>query len=75
MHEGTPQVGWLRESKLRCLESESGEVDRRRPEVLATSIREAEQSLTQDEEWATKPKPNVGDKPDFDANEWVGQTR
>jgi Protein of unknown function (DUF1552) len=61
--------------QLRRLERESGSVDRRRLDVLATSIREAEQSLTQDEEWATKPKPNVGDKPDSDANEWVGHTR
>ena len=55
--------------QLRRLEGDSGAVDRRRLDVLATSIREAERSLTQDEEWATKPKPNVGAKPDSDANE------
>jgi Protein of unknown function (DUF1552) len=49
--------------------------DRRRMEVLTSTIREAEQSLTQDEAWANRPKPQVTVQPGNDAGEWVGHTR
>ena len=60
--------------QLRSLGQDVGVADRRRLDLLATSIREAEQSLAQDEAWAARPKPKV-EAPEPDANEWVGQTR
>lgn len=60
--------------QLRSIERELGTADRRRLELLATSIREAEQSLSQDEAWAARPKPRVDQPLEPDANEWVGLT-
>lgn len=45
--------------QLRRLSREVGGEDRSRLELLATSIREAEQSLRQEEAWVAKPKPRV----------------
>lgn len=61
--------------QLKALERMTGAADRRRLDILASSIREAEKSLAQDEEWATKPKPKVDEKLEPDANEWVGHNR
>jgi hypothetical protein len=61
--------------QLRALSREISSADRQRMEVLTTSIREAEQSLAQEKEWAAKPKPRVDAKAESDPNEWVGQTK
>lgn len=45
--------------ELRALEARLGAGDRRRLEVMATTIREAEADLQQQEAWAAKPKPAV----------------
>ncbi len=61
--------------QLRALHREISANDRERMDVLTTSIREAEQSLAQEKEWAAKPKPHVEAKTGNDQNEWVGQTK
>lgn len=55
------------------LAKDVGASDRQRLDVLATSIREAEGHLSQDEAWAARPKPVVPAKPgDFEVNDnWV----
>lgn len=45
--------------QLRDISQRVSATDRRRLDVLATSIREAEGMLAQDEAWARKPKPTV----------------
>ena len=60
--------------QLRALAGEVGAADRDRLDVLASSIRDAEQSLAQEREWAARPKPKVPPAGP-DAAEWVGQTR
>jgi hypothetical protein len=45
--------------QARTLTNSLGQADRERVDLLLTSIREAEQRLQQDQEWATKPKPKV----------------
>ncbi len=49
--------------------------DRQRMEVLTTTIREAEQSIQQDEAWATRPKPKVTAQAGQDSGDWVGHSR
>lgn len=49
--------------QARSLSLKLGAADRDRIELLMTSIREAEQSLQQDEQWVRKPKPHVSVKP------------
>jgi len=61
--------------QLRMLERDTGAADRRRLDLLASSIREAERDLAQDEEWAARPKPRISARPEPDAGEWVGQSR
>jgi len=61
--------------QLKTLERMTGAADRRRLDILASSIREAERSLAQDEAWATKPKPHIDAELEPDANEWVGLNR
>ena len=43
--------------ELKSLKSRLGPADRERIEVLATSIRDAEQLLAQEQAWSTKPRP------------------
>jgi hypothetical protein len=74
IQDGKSILDGLRD-QLKALEADAGAADRRRLDVLKTSIREAERDLAQDEEWATKPKPKVYAKPEPDANEWVGLNR
>jgi hypothetical protein len=45
--------------ELKTLGVKLGKGDRSRLDLLATSIREAENMLLQEEAWANKPKPNV----------------
>jgi hypothetical protein len=49
--------------QARDLSRDLGPGDRQRLDVLLTSIREAEQRLTQDEAWVNKPKPKSSYKP------------
>jgi len=44
--------------ELKSLQGRLGSGDRERIDVLATSIRDAEQLLAQEEAWSTKPKPS-----------------
>src|SRR3954453_14974361 len=44
----------------------SAPADRRRLDLLLTSIREAEQRLQQDQAWVKRPKPKVKAKPPTD---------
>ena len=46
-------------SQLKTLSANLGSADKRRLELLASSIREAEKMLLQDEAWVSKPKPKV----------------
>lgn len=59
--------------QLRSLTERLGAADRQRLDVLASSVREAEQMLLQEEAWATRPKPQVpGDPGKLDqAEHWV----
>ena len=52
-----------------------GSEDRRRMEMLTTSIREAEQRLQQEEAWAAKPKPRVEYTFNENPAEWVSEYR
>ena len=61
--------------QLSALNRSLGSEDRRRMEVLTTSIREAEQSLQQDEAWAAKPKPRVDYTFIDNPAEWVSEYR
>lgn len=60
-------------TQFAALNRDLGAADRQRVDVLATSIREAETQLTQDEAWAARPKPVVAAKPaEFDRTDnWV----
>ncbi len=51
-------------AQMKALGGTLGAADRDRIEVMATSIREAEGYLAQDEAWAQKPKPKVDIKPE-----------
>jgi hypothetical protein len=46
-------------NQLKSLGASLGSADRERLELLASSIREAEKMLLQDEAWVSKPKPRV----------------
>lgn len=46
-------------SQLKSLGASLGSADRERLDLLASSIREAEKMLLQDEAWVSKPKPRV----------------
>ncbi|MGE3775620.1 MAG: DUF1552 domain-containing protein [Pirellulaceae bacterium] len=46
-------------AQIRGLNHRVGATDRQRLDLFLTSVREAEQSLVQDERWATTPKPRV----------------
>lgn len=48
--------------QIRALTRKVGHPDRERLDLFLTSVREAEQSLQQDEHWSTTPKPLVGIK-------------
>lgn len=48
--------------QIRALNRKVGHPDRERLDLFLTSVREAEQSLQQDEHWSTTPKPQVGIK-------------
>ena len=61
--------------QLRSLNRDLGADDRQRMDLLATSIREAEQHIQQDESWAAKPKPKVDYQFDSHPNEWVSEQR
>lgn len=61
--------------QLAALGRTLGANDRKRMEVLTGTIREAEDSLKQDEAWVTRPKPKVGVPAGNDAGDWVGQHR
>lgn len=74
LNDGQSILDEVRE-QLRSLNREVGVADRQRLDVLATSIRQAEQSLAQDKVWAAQPKPKIAVSFEQDANEWVGQTR
>ena len=74
LDEGKSILDGMRD-QLRALHREIGATDRQRMDVLTTSIREAEQSLAQEKEWAAKPKPRVETGNENDPNEWIGQTR
>jgi len=58
LEHGRSILDGMRE-QLAALNRELGPGDRDRLEVLASSIREAEKLLLQDEAWAAKPKPKV----------------
>jgi hypothetical protein len=45
--------------QIRALNRKVGSNDRERLDLFLTSVREAEQSLQQDEHWSTTPKPKV----------------
>lgn len=45
--------------QIRALNRKVGHPDRERLDLFLTSVREAEQSLQQDEHWSTSPKPKV----------------
>jgi hypothetical protein len=49
--------------QAKALAESLGPGDRRRLDLMLTSIREAEQRLQQDQAWVTKPKPKVDAKP------------
>lgn len=63
--------------QLATLSRELGNADRQRLDVLATSIREAEGMLKQDEAWVAKPKPKVSGEPrQYDqAEHWVASQK
>jgi hypothetical protein len=61
--------------QLKALGRDLGAADRRRMEVLAGSIREAEAQLRQEEAWSKRPKSKVAITPDEfgkPAADWVG---
>ena len=58
LDDGKSILDGVRE-QLGALRKEVGAEDRNRLEVFASSIREAEQTLTQNQAWAARPKPEV----------------
>ena len=62
--------------QARDLARNLGAGDRERLDTLMTSIREAEERLTQDEAWVNKPKPKVQYQPrEFAQNELIERSR
>ena len=61
--------------QLRSLQSRVSRTDRQRLDLLASTIREAETSLHQDEAWSARPKPKIDYEFRDDASEWVGKTK
>jgi hypothetical protein len=53
-------------AQARSLANAVGPADRRRLDLLLTSIREAEEQLRQDQGWVKRPKPKVKAKPPTD---------
>ena len=58
LRDGRSILDGLR-GQLKTLGRDVGPADRARLDLMATSIREAEAELLQNEAWATKPKPRV----------------
>jgi hypothetical protein len=62
IHAGQSILDGVRD-QAKSLASDLGQPDRDRMDLFLTSVREAEQRLKQDQEWAVKPKPQVDPKP------------